>query len=297
MQVHLDHGHRVVVVVRHVAGQHLEREDAERVEVAARVERQAAALLGRHVLRRAEHDAGLRLHAVALEQLRDREVEQLHEVRRARHVQQEHVVGLDVAVNDADRVRLGERRAALDQDLHDALRRHRSALERIAQRHAVEELHRHEQSAVLRLAEVEHADRVRMLQARARLRLVVEALDPRLIASHLLVQHLQRDDAVDRHLARLVDDAHAAFADACLDLVATVDDFADEGVLGHGGLNFTRGFALIWSVVSLTLPIVSRLPTRMTVNVAAVERAVGIAAQHAARPALRRRPDRCRRRS
>src|SRR5512140_369679 len=49
------------------------------------------------------------------------------------------------------------------------------ALQRIAQRLAVEELHGHEQAAVLRLTEVEHPDRVRMLQPRARLRLVVEA--------------------------------------------------------------------------------------------------------------------------
>src|SRR3712207_6208431 len=103
-----------------------------------------------------------------------------------------------------------------------------------------------------------------MLQTRARLRFVVEALHPRLIAGHLLVEHLQRDDAIDRHLARLVDDAHAAFTDALLDLVAAVDDFSDERVLGHGGLNFTFGFALIWSVVKRTLPIVSRLPTRIT---------------------------------
>ena len=81
------------------------------------------------------------------------------------------------------------------------------------------------------LAEVEHADRVRVLQPRARLRLVVEALHPRRILRHLRVEHLQRDDAIDRDLARLVDDAHAALADALLDLVAAVDDLADERIL------------------------------------------------------------------
>ena len=73
-----------------------------------------------------------------------------------------------------------------------------------------------------------------MLQLRAGLGLVVEALDPRRVRRHLLVQHLQRDDAVDGDLLALVDDAHAAFADALEHLVAAVDDLADEGIDRHG---------------------------------------------------------------
>jgi len=234
-QVHLQHRHRVVVVERHAAGQHLVAEDAERVEVATRVERQPAPLLGRHVLRRPEDDARLRLHAVVLlQELGDREVEQLHEVGRAGHVQEEHVVGLDVAVDDADRVRLGERRAALDEDLGDPVRRHRSLLDRRAQHLTVEELHGQEVPAVLRLTEVEHADRVRVLEPRACARLVGEALHPLLIRRHLRVQHLDGDDAIDRDLLRLVDDAHPAFADAGQDLVTAVEYLADERVLHSG---------------------------------------------------------------
>ena len=118
--------------------------------------------------------------------------------------------------------------------------------QRVAERQAVEELHRHEQPAVGGLAEVEHADGVRVLEPRARLRLVVEALDPLRIRRHLRVEHLDCDDAIDRDLARLVDDAHAALADTSLDLVPAVDDLADEGILlVHGGLSFTRSLALI----------------------------------------------------
>src|ERR1044072_12402 len=51
---------RVAALERQLAGEHLERHDAERVDVAARVQRFAADLLGAHELRCAENDAGRR---------------------------------------------------------------------------------------------------------------------------------------------------------------------------------------------------------------------------------------------
>src|SRR5262249_26224056 len=139
------------------------------------------------------------------------------------------------------------------QDLDDPVRRQRALGQRIAERDAVEEFHRHEQPAIRGLAEVEHPDRVGVLQPRARARLVGESLDPRRVASDLRVQHLERDHAIDSGLACLVDDAHAALADASLDLVAAVDDLPDEGILDHGGLSLTRELAAIWLLWSTTL--------------------------------------------
>src|SRR6266540_5270457 len=49
---------RIAALERQLPGEHLERHDAERVDVAARVERLAADLLGTHELGRAEDDTG-----------------------------------------------------------------------------------------------------------------------------------------------------------------------------------------------------------------------------------------------
>src|SRR6185436_17211208 len=119
------------------------------------------------------------------------------------------------------------------------------------------------QAAVGRLAEVEHPDRVRMLQPRAGSRLVVEPLDPGLVGRDLRVQDLDRDDAVDRGLARLVHHAHPTLADPRLDLIAPVDHLADERI-AHGALSRTRGLADSWSTVKLTLPTTIPFSDRIT---------------------------------
>ena len=79
--------------------------------------RRAEELLGRHVLRRAEHDARLRqlveLRLVVLP-LGDPEVQDLDDVRPVRALRDEEVGRLEVAVDDAVRVRLGDALA----DLH-----------------------------------------------------------------------------------------------------------------------------------------------------------------------------------
>ena len=67
-----------------LAAEQLVHDRAERVDVAARVDRHAAGLLGRHVRGRADHRAGRGLEpdvlVVAVEELRDAEVEQLDEL-------------------------------------------------------------------------------------------------------------------------------------------------------------------------------------------------------------------------
>ena len=100
----------------------LVEDDADRVEVAARVERIAARLLGAHVLGRAADDAGardaglLRLGA----HLREAEVDDLHEVAARAHRLEDDVLGLEIAVDDVLGVRFGERGERLPQDVDDA---------------------------------------------------------------------------------------------------------------------------------------------------------------------------------
>ncbi len=94
---------RFAWVERRVPGQHLEEHAAERVEVGAAVEvRGVAALLGRHVERRAHQRAAAGLvhlpGAKVARQLGDPEVDQLDRVGRLRL--DEDVLGLEVAVDD-----------------------------------------------------------------------------------------------------------------------------------------------------------------------------------------------------
>ena len=98
-------------------GDHLVHDRAERVDVAARVGGATGGLLGRHVLGRAHRHAGAGQPALArglgLGRLRDAEVEHLDDVGGAVARDQEDVLGLEIAVDDALAVRGGERAADL----------------------------------------------------------------------------------------------------------------------------------------------------------------------------------------
>jgi hypothetical protein len=85
-------------------GQQLEQHHPQRIEIAACVGRGAGQQLGRHVGRCAQHQA--RARAVPVQQARGAEVRDLDALRG--QVDQ-HIGGLDVAVDDTLRVRMGQR--------------------------------------------------------------------------------------------------------------------------------------------------------------------------------------------
>jgi hypothetical protein len=89
-----------------------------RIDVGARVERDLTErLLGRHVVGRPEHRARARLRGLRVLHLGDAEIEDLHEVRVVRAPHDVEVVGLDVAVDDADLVRRREAVGDLHRDV------------------------------------------------------------------------------------------------------------------------------------------------------------------------------------
>ena len=114
---------RVVVagVEGHVAHHALVEQHARRVDVGSRIDtRLAARLLGGHVVRRAEHRALLRemvLDLVGL--LADAEVEDLDRLDASHGGQDEHVVGLEIAMHDARAMRGIER---IEQRQHERQR-------------------------------------------------------------------------------------------------------------------------------------------------------------------------------
>ena len=190
------------------AGDHVRQQRAHRVDVHARIGRGAGARLGRHVAGRAQHQRRAGERTVArrrLEQPRDAEVGQLG----AAVVAHEHVLGLDVAVDDAARVRVGERVAELARDHHRLAGRQRQPLGERAARH---QLHHDVALAGRRGAEVVDADDAGVLEPRQRARLAREASAEVGIGRALGPQHLDRDVAAEAIVVRAEDAAHAARA-------------------------------------------------------------------------------------
>ena len=121
--MHHHHFHRQRSFKRRLAGQHLVADDAASVDVRLRGQLHAARLLRAHVRGRAKDGAGARLLRIGRVHLGHREVQHLHKVARALHLDEEHVVRLDIAVDDALLVCFLQRLTDLRQDAEHALRR------------------------------------------------------------------------------------------------------------------------------------------------------------------------------
>ena len=217
----------------------LVEDEPERVEVAALVDALARRLLRGHVGERAHDVARARERLVAGE-VGDAEVGQLgRAVGRARAVGDHHVLRLDVAVDDAALVGVLERVGEREPDpQHVAVGDLAGGLE-LRQRAAAHELGDEEARAVL-LAGVEDGDDPG----------VVEAGDGVGLAAGAVVGAAVGGDRLDRHgapealVARLVDRAEAARADARTQSVAPQGErrvgLSDEL---FGGLHGERSFA------------------------------------------------------
>jgi hypothetical protein len=211
----------------------LEQHDRDRPHVAALVDvARGAHLLGRHVERGADgglRDGQLRL---ATDELGDAEVEQDHArgtigvrpkvgVRIAR---QEYVVGLDVAMNHVQRVRLGQTRARLTRDPHRLRDREGpAAIQESGKVCPLQELHHEERQPLGSRAHVEHAHHVRVTHACDELSFTREPLANLVDVRHLRAQHLERDALTGRAVVSLVHHAHHAFAADAEKNVATRD--------------------------------------------------------------------------
>ena len=197
--------------------QHLEQHRAHRVDVGAMIDvASPAGLLRCHVRRRAERDAFAgerRILARVADRLRDAEV---HDDRMP--AGEHDVVRLDVAMDDAVRVRVGERLGDLRGE---AQRLRRSAAGRraqpVAQRFAGDDRHDVvQQLAVAGDAGVEERQDVRVIQSRRDADLAQEALAGDR-ACEVGLEHLDGDVAIVLEVVREVDGRHAAAAELALD--------------------------------------------------------------------------------
>src|SRR5581483_1116499 len=202
-----------------LAGERFVEDRAEREDVGRRPDgARVLHLLVGHVAERPAHRAGpreldapRRAGRVVPEVLRDPEVGD----ERLAVAREEDVLGLHVAVDDSERVRVPERPRERAAEAHDLVHGERAALEALAERAARQEGH-DEVSALRRLARRDHAHEARRL---------AEPGEEALLALEAArgVEVAARED-LDRHElaapgAAAVDDAHAAAADLALELV------------------------------------------------------------------------------
>ena len=171
-------------------------------------------LLGGHVAGRAEREAGAGELGVAGGAAREPEVGE----HGAAVVVDEHVVGLEVAVDDAGVVRVLEPESHLSQVAPRGRAVERTLVEDVPQGSALDERHGDEDD-VGGHDEVVDGEDVGVVEPGEGLRLELEALEERAVVLQRRGQRLERDLAAERLLDGAVDDGHAAGAEALFDVV------------------------------------------------------------------------------
>ena len=140
----------------------------------------------------------------------------------------EDVGRLDVAVQDAARVRGVERVGNLHGQPQQQADLERASVDLARQRAALEQLHRDERAALVLVHLVDGAD-VGMVQRRGRARLAQEALGRLRIVRAVLRQELQRHAAGQLDVLGQIHDAHAAGAERVEDAIVR-DGLADHRI-------------------------------------------------------------------
>ena len=206
---------------RRLPGDRLVHDAAEGVDVGAGVDAVAADLLRRHVVERADEGAGAGQRpriGPLVEPLGQAEVGQVGAIAGIPF--DENVAGLDVAMDQPSGMGDVERRCDLLDDRDRPIRRQRAAGDQHPpQIRSVDEVHGHEQQAVL-LAGVVDRDDVRVAQRDGDPRLGTEALAEGVVCRQPRRDHLQGDDVIQRQVGGAIDGAHAAATRDPLDPVS-----------------------------------------------------------------------------
>jgi hypothetical protein len=196
---------------------------AERVDVDARLDGAPADLLGAQIRHGADERAGAR-EPLLRRAHREAEVRDA-DAQRVRGIARDHdVLGLHVAVDDAERVGVVERLGHLHAEVHELAELERARSEHVPEVRARDERH-HEEETVLVIAEIVDGDDARVIHLRDDARLPEEAL---LAIGRDRADDLDRDLAIKERIARQIDDAHAAAAELLGHLVPVREPSTDH---------------------------------------------------------------------
>ena len=213
-------------------GQHVEEHQAQRVDVAPAIQLVARQLLGAHELGRADHQAGPRdllAAPLAAHGLGKAEIDDLHRVRPVATAREHDIVGLQVAVHDAEVMGRLERGRHLDSDVGGPGKGQRSlAPDQLRERLALDELHRQVDEPFGRLTEVVDGADVSVRDAAGIRRLAIEAGHRFGIVHHGRVHHLDGTTAPHLHVLGEVHLAHAALAQFLHYVIAVGQHLAHE---------------------------------------------------------------------
>ena len=146
----------------------------------------------------------------------------------------ENICRLDIAVNDARRVRRIESIGNVDSKRQQLFQFKRPPTNTMLERHTVQELHRDEGLPVL-LANVVNGADVGMIQSRGRLGFALKARQSLRILGDIVGKELQRDEAMQPRVFRLIDHAHAAAVEP-FDNTVVRDSLVDHARRINSGL-------------------------------------------------------------
>ena len=211
---------------------HLCQHDARREHVGPGVDDLSARLLQRHVGRRARNrPAARRRHGAGDAKIHD------HDATGARD---HHVLRLDVAVHEPGGVDRLEPGQELRGDLAGLLEIQRASLaQQIGQGHPVDELHRHQLTAV-ELDQVEDAADVRRDDLACRADFLPQAVEGPLVGEQRHPHRLERDIHPQLEIEGAKNLAHAAAAEQRADAIAFAEHLArSQRVDGQDGRQAT----------------------------------------------------------
>ena len=209
----IGHDGRVAAIEWPDAGQHLVQQHAERPDVAPVIDCTTADVFGAHVSQGAEASRIVNRRQVVYGG--NAEIENLHGAVAEQH----DVRRLDVAMNDAARVRGARTTRDLHSDRNRVLEWQPPPLQASRDRLAVVERHREEQLPLVCLANLKDRADVWMIERRRRTRFREEALFRRRLFAEVWWQELQRDVASQPRVVRLVDDSHPTRVDKLADQI------------------------------------------------------------------------------
>jgi len=159
------------------------------------------------------------------------EIEDDREVRIVVALDQEDIVGLEIAVDDPLLMRFVNSRANLFENIHDPLERQTSFFDQdIAERATVEVLHHQIGQAIaagLSKTKISDVDNIWMAQASGCARFAFETFDELVVAHEVRSNQLESDKAFRAQVCGQIDGAHATLSEQSLEVVFAFKDYTD----------------------------------------------------------------------